>query len=364
MLQRFHVPAQDEVRVAHSELRSTVAALFRAVGVPASDAAEGADVLVSTDLRGVESHGVSNMLRHYLNDFRDGTRTPDPSWTIVRDAPSAATIDGGGGLGVIQGPRAMRLAIEKARTTGVGVVTVRNSGHLGAVGHHAMLAARAGMVGVCMCSTWHLVLPTFGAEPRLGTNPIAIAAPARNEPYLLFDAATSAVAANKITLAERVGANVAPGWIAELDGRPIVDERPAPPGFAYHLLPIGGTREGGSHKGYGLGLMVEVLSSLLSGSLPSMLAEKAEAHHFTAYNVAAFTDPNEFMDTMDAMLRTLRETPPAPGEERVLYPGLPEYEAERERRERGIPLHREVVAWFDATTDEFGLPRLERLSTG
>lgn len=206
------------------------------------------------------------------------------------------------------------------------------------------------------------MLPTFGAVPRLGTNPIAIAAPARNEPYFLFDAATSAVAGNTIVLAERIGARVAPGWIADLDGTPIVDERPVPPNAAYHLLPLGGTREGGSHKGYGLGLMVEVLTSLLAGSRPSMVAEKdTEAHAFTVYTIAAFVDPDWFLDTMDAMLRTLRETPPAPGEARVLYPGLPEHEEERTRRERGIPLHREVVAWFDGITDELGLPRLERL---
>jgi LDH2 family malate/lactate/ureidoglycolate dehydrogenase len=224
-----------------------------------------------------------------------------------------------------------------------------------------MLAARSGMVGICMCSTWRLVLPTFGAVPQLGTNPIAIAAPARSEPFLLFDAATSAVAGNKIVLAERVGAPVAPGWIAELDGSPILEERPVPPNFAYHLLPVGGTREGGSHKGYGLALMVEVLSTLLSGARPNMVTDlDGEAHHFAAYDIAAFTDRESFLDSMDEMLRTLRETPPAPGEERVLYPGMPEAEAESQRAVRGIPLHREVVEWFDATTSELGIPALER----
>jgi len=362
MLERFHVPRDDEVRIAEGALRATVTGLFEAVGVPAGDAAEGADVLVSTDLRGVESHGVSNMLRHYIADFRDGTSNPDPKWRIVREAPAVATIDGDGGLGVIQGPRAMRLAMEKARQCGVGVVTLRNSGHLGAVGHHAMLAAREDMIGLCMCGTWRLVLPTFGAVPRLGTNPIGIAAPARSEPFFLFDAATSSVAGNKITLAKRVGAPVAPGWIADAEGRPIVEERAVPADDAYFLLPLGGTREGGSHKGYGLGLMVEVLSSVLSGQTPSMIGDQDnEAHHFTAYNIAAFCELEQFKSTMDDVLRTLRETPPAPGEERVLYPGLPEYEAERDRRAGGIPLHREVVDWFDSATDEFGLPRLRRL---
>jgi LDH2 family malate/lactate/ureidoglycolate dehydrogenase len=368
MLERFHVPKEQEVRVSDAALRRTIADLFVACGVPEADAATGADVLTMTDLRGVETHGVSNMLRAYIGWFQDGRLNPNPQQSIVRETPGTATIDGDRGLGLIQGTAAMQLAIDKARNVGVGVVTMRNSGHLGAVGHFSMQAAQQDMVGMCFTAMSTLVLPTFGAVPRLGTNPISIAAPANREPFLLYDAATSTIAGNKIMLARRVGANMEPGWIADPDGTPIMEEQAVPDGLmyglgAYNLLPLGGTREQGSHKGYGLGLMVEVLATLLSGTIPSMVEDKAPiaSHHFAAFNIAAFDDVDHFKDTMDRMLQTLTETPPAPGHERVIYPGLPEAESEIDRRANGIPLHREVIDWFNRTTDELGVPRLETI---
>ena len=239
---------------------------------------------------------------------------------------------------------------------------MHNSGHLGAIGHYAMLAAREDMVGVCMTVGGTRVAPTFGAEGRMGTNPISIAAPARSEPFLLFDAATSAISGNKIHLAERVGEPLLPGWIASKDGTPIMHETPAVFAGEYVQLPMGGTREQGSHKGYGFALMGEILCALLAGKTPSMLAPDEAVtrfgHYFAAYDIAGFTDLDGFKDTMDGMLRTLRTTPPAPGHDRVLYPGLPEYEEEQDRRANGIPLHREVIEWFDGIARELSVPRL------
>jgi LDH2 family malate/lactate/ureidoglycolate dehydrogenase len=277
----------------------------------------------------------------------------------VRESPSTATIDGDGGLGIILGPKAMRIAIDKAKTVGVGIVTMYNGRHLGAVGHHAMLAAKEDMVGMCMTATQPSVLPTFGAEARFGTNPVAIAAPAKTQPSVLFDVATSAVAGNKIGLAARVGSNLLPGWIADREGNPIVEETPTLPRGQYFQLPLGGTREQGSHKGYGLALMVEIMATMLSGTLPVGLDRSTGyKHFFAAYNIAAFTDVAEFKEHMDQMLEWLRETKPAPGQERVLYPGLLEYEDEKERREHGIPLHKEVIQWFGKITSELGVPPL------
>lgn len=366
MLERFHVPEADQIRVSEAALRKCVTEIFVACGVPAEDAADGADVLVWADLRGVETHGVSNMMRQYVSWFRSGELNPNPAATILREMPGSAAFDGDRGLGILQGKKAMQLAIDKAHTVGVGVVTMRNSAHLGAVGYFAMQAARQGLIGVCMTAMSKFVLPTFGAEPRLGTNPISIAAPAGNEPFLIYDAATSTIAGNKIGLARRVGANIEPGWIAEADGTPIMDARPVPSGERYalkgfNLLPLGGTREQGSHKGFGLGLMVETLTTMLSGSVPNMVKDQhpLARHHFAAYNIAAFCDPDEFNETMDAMLQTLAATPPAPGHTRVVYPGLPEHETEVERRAHGIPLHREVIDWFNGCTESFGLDCIE-----
>ena len=360
MLERFKVPKEDVVRVPERSLRTTVEAVFEKMGVPHDEAAEGTDVLVMADLRGVETHGVSNMLRYYVDQYNEGALNPRPAWRVLRESPGTATIDGNRGLGLMLAPRAMRLAIGKAREVGVGVVTMRNAGHMGAVGHHAMIAAKNNMVGVCSTSGGNLMVPTFAAEPRFGTNPISIAAPAKKEAPLLFDAATTAIAGNKIWLAERVGADLLPGWISEPDGTPIMESTPPRPKGEYYQRPLGGTREQGSHKGYGFALMAEVLGTLLSGESPSMLGEPklAQDHYFAAYNIEAFTDLEEFKERMDRMLHTLKTTKPAPGHDRVLYPGLSEHEEEQDRRANGIPLHKEVIEWFAGITSEMSITPL------
>jgi len=174
-----------------------------------------------------------------------------------------------------------------------------------------------------------------------------------------FDAATSAIAGNKIRLAIRVGSPLLPSWVTDRDGTPIMEEKPVFDRDQYYQAPLGGTREQGSHKGYGLALMAEVLSTVLSGALPTMLAPgSGSKNHFAAYNIEAFTDVEQFKTTMDEMLRTLRTAKPAPGQERVLYPGLSEAEEIETRRTKGIPLHREVVQWFAECTGELGIPSL------
>jgi len=362
ILERFKVPAKDQVMVSEAALRRTVTQIFEKLGLTPEDAAEGADVLTMTDLRGVETHGVSNMLRAYVRDYKAGKLDPRPGWRIARESPGTAVIDAERRLGITVGPKAMRLAIEKARRVGVGVVTVFNSGHFGAIGHYAVQAAEQGMVGVCFTGAGLSVVPTYAAKPLLGTNPIALAAPARHEAPMLFDAATSAIAGNKIRLAIRVGSPLLPGWVTDNEGIPIMEEKPVFDRDEYHQAPLGGTREQGSHKGYGLALMAEVLSTVLSGALPTMLAAgSGSKNHFAAYNIEAFTDPELFKDTMDGMLKTLRTATPAPGQERVLYPGLSEAEEIQHRRAHGIPLHKVVIQWFSVCTGEMGLEPLETL---
>ena len=359
ILERFKVPEKDQVLVGEAALRTTVAQIFEKLGLTPEDAAEGADVLTMTDLRGVETHGVSNMLRAYVRDYKAGKLDPRPGWRIVRQSPATAVIDAEKRLGIIVAPKAMRLAIDKARAVGVGVVAVYNSGHFGAIGHYAMQAAQQGMVGVCYTGAGLSVVPTFAAKPMIGTNPIALAAPARHEAPMLFDAATSAIAGNKIRLAIRVGSPLLPGWVTDKDGTPIMEEKPVFDRDDFFQAPLGGTREQGSHKGFGFALMAEVLSTVLSGATPTMLLPASGSKtHFAAYDIAAFTDPEQFKTTMDDMLRTLRTAQPAPGEERVLYPGLSEAEEVDHRRAHGIPLHKEVLAWFADCTRELGLPPL------
>ena len=363
ILERFKVPQKDQVLVSEGALRRTVTQIFEKLGVSPEDSAEGADVLTMTDLRGVETHGVSNMLRAYVRDYRAGKLDPRPDWRVVRESPGTAVIDAQRRLGIIVGPKAMRMAVEKARRVGVGVVTVHNSGHFGAIGHYAMQATLHDMVGVCFTGAGLSVVPTFASKPLLGTNPIALAAPARHEAPMLFDAATSAIAGNKIRLAIRVGSPLLPGWVTDKDGNPIMEEKPVFDRDEYHQAPLGGTREQGSHKGYGFALMAEVLSTVLSGALPTMLAPgSGSKNHFAAYNIEVFTDVEQFKDTMDEMLKTLRTATPVSGQDRVLYPGLSESEEMRSRRAHGIPLHREVIQWFAECTTELGIAPLAIMS--
>ncbi len=339
-LDAFHVREKDAVRVSHEPLKDLTQGLISKMGVPVDDAALAADVLVSADLKGHDSHGVSNMLPLYINWYGDGRINPRPNWKIVRDRPSAATIDCDRGLGVILGPKAMEIAIEKAKVTGVGMVTLAKGQHMGMAQYHARLALEHDMIGVCMTASTSAVPPTFGREARLGTNPISFAAPSANEGPFVLDMATSTIAVNKFRNAKRLGEKLPPGMIAGIDGVPIMSSVLVPD--EYFPLPLGSTREMGSHKGYGLAAMVEILCSLLSGS--GFVARDGPFQHMVAaYSIDAFTDVKPFKDDMDEFIRSLKSTEPAAGQKRVLVPGEPEAEEEVERLTRGIPLHRDVV---------------------
>ena len=351
MLERFHVPDEVAVRVTETALRSTVERIFMKLGVPPDDAGLAADVLLASDLRGVETHGVSNILRAYVRGYSDGTINPRPDWRIVRETASCATVDCDRGLGIIVAPKVMEIAIEKARNTGVGMASMANGRHLGMAAYHAMMALEHDMIGVCATSCSPRVAPTFVAEAAIGTNPIAVAAPADREVPFVFDAAMSTISGNKVRLATRLGVDMAPGWITAPDGTPLMEETPVPDEWA--LLPLGGTREMGSHKGYGLAVVVDILGGILNGNATAPVGRYDTHGHFVAaYAIDAFTDVADFKRGMDEYLRALRSLKPAPGHERVLYAGLLEAEEEVERRQNGIPLHPEVIDWFKNTCAE------------
>jgi LDH2 family malate/lactate/ureidoglycolate dehydrogenase len=354
LLEQFHVPENVAVRVDHEKLHTTVTALLTRVGVPGDDAALCADALVSADLRAVESHGVSNMLRSYMSNIGNGHINPVPNWKITRETASCATIDCDTGLGTILAQKAMDIAIEKARKTGAGLVSMGNGRHLGMAAYHAMKAIPHDMIGQCMTACGPSVLVTDSAENGMGTNPIAVAAPAGEEPPFVFDAAMSMVANNKIGLARRLGIPVEPGWIADDDGVPIMERVDVPEDFK--LLPAGSTRELGSHKTFSMGVMVDILGGLLNGSPAGVIAPRGHNNHFVAaYSIDAFIDVAEFKAAMDDYLRALRNLRPARGKERVIYAGVPEAEAEIDRRANGIPLHPEVTDWFKSACAEHGV---------
>ena len=230
MLDRFKVPEAIAMRVAPDDVRATVEDIFGALGMPEEDARQATDVLIYADVRGIDTHGVSNMMRRYVRGFENGSINPTPRWTVVREAPGVATIDSDAGLGLVVGPAAMDLAMDKAEQCGVGTVVVTNGRHYGAAAYHASMALERDMIGLSMTTGGLRLVPTHGAKAMVGLNPLGVAAPARQEAPFIFDASMSSVAGNKIRLAQRLGKTILPGWIAGTDGTPIMEEGEAPEG--------------------------------------------------------------------------------------------------------------------------------------
>ena len=357
MLKRFLVPKDDRVFVSEEAARGATEMIFQKMGMTDEDAALSADVLLTSDLRGCESHGVSNMLRNYVALYGAGRQNPRPNVKVLRESPVSATLDADQGLGIQVGPKAMEMAIEKAETTGMGAVAVQNCGHVGMLAYYPLMALKHDMIGVCMVSAGGgLQVPLWGTEPVFGTHPIAWGAPADKHPPFVFDVATTQVAANKLMLTRRIGSHLEPGWITGLDGEPIMEEIDSPNYGGFYMLPFGGTREQGGHKGYGFATIVDIMSGILSGNGPGFLAGGNQHSQFVmAIKIEAFLDAADFKADMDKLLGRLASMKPIAGQERVYYAGLIEHEEEQIRKEQGIPYHREVVEWFNQAAGELEL---------
>jgi LDH2 family malate/lactate/ureidoglycolate dehydrogenase len=296
---------------------------------------------------------------------------PQPDIRLIHETPATALVDGGGGLGQPVSKRAMRMAIEKARQVGAGFVTVRNSNHFGIAGYYAMLALPHEMIGICTTNSAVLVVPTFGRDAMLGTNPISVAAPAGRERPFVLDMATSTVPRGKLEVYNRMNKPMPLGWATDEVGEASTDaghvlgnmERLAGGG----LLPLGGAGELLSgHKGYGLALLVDILSGVLPGAgYADNIYLKDEAgkplptnvgHFFGALRVDGFRPVAEFKATMDDIIRRLKDSAKAVGQERIYIHGEKEYELTDERRANGVLLHPKVMADLQAMVGEFGVP--------
>jgi L-2-hydroxycarboxylate dehydrogenase (NAD+) len=336
-------------------LREFSTRVFIHCGVPEPDAMLAADVLATSDLRGIDSHGVAR-LHTYFDMLALGRINPRPSVTIVRQTPSTATVDGDNGLGLVVGPQANAIAIEKALSVGSGWVSVCNTNHFGIAGYYPLQALKHDLIGWAMTNSSKLVAPLWGAERMLGTNPIAIAFPGLFEPPIVIDMATSATAYGKIEIAQRKGQPLAAGWAVDRAGEVTLDPGAMIDGGA--LSALGGDRDHGGHKGYCLSAMVDILSSVLSGAnwgpfappfalrqeIPSQKVGKGIGHFFGALQIAGFIEPDEFKRQTDHWIRTFRDTKPAPGTAGPLIPGDPERAAEAIRSQQGIPLLSAVVS--------------------
>lgn len=344
-------------RVDAERLRAFVAALLERLDLRKQDARVVADVLVEADLRGIESHGVAALVSHagYARHLRTGRIKAQPEVRLVADRPGLSVFDGDDGLGMIVGRRAMEHAITRAGQVGVHLAVVRHSRHFGIAGYYAMLALERGMIGLAGTNASPRVVPTFGRVPLYGTNPIAFAAPAGEQEPFLLDMATSAVASGKIVVAARHRTPIPEGWAADAEGRPTTDLEAVLK--ARRLLPLGSRPELSSYKGYGLAVMVEILSAVLAGGpvMPDE-SEPRRAHWFMAIDIGQAIDPAEFAALMDEMLHRLKTSAPAPGHERVLVAGERELAHRREALARGVPLHPEVAAGLRALATELSVP--------
>ncbi|HLT07942.1 MAG TPA: Ldh family oxidoreductase [Cyclobacteriaceae bacterium] len=348
------------------QLQAFTKAILVKIGCSEKDAATAADVLLSADLRGVDSHGVAR-LSGYVRLWEAGRINATPDVKVVYETPSTAVVDGDGGLGLVVAPYAMQVAIEKAKFAGTGWVAVKNSNHYGIAGIHAMQALAHDMIGISLTNASPLVSPTFSSERLLGTNPIAVAIPAKDQPPFVADMATTTAANGKLEILQRKGEEAPLGWIQDKEGFPTTSPYGVKEGGA--LLPLGGDRDHGSHKGYALGSIVDILSAVLSGAnygpwVPPFVAflepdpnpvGEGIGHFFGAMRVDAFRPAEDFKAHMDNWISRFRRAKTTQGFDKVLIPGDPERELEAERRENGIPLIKPVEDDLRKLGEKFGI---------
>jgi L-2-hydroxycarboxylate dehydrogenase (NAD+) len=352
-----YLPVQTAERFAVEVLLRT--------GTPPDDARICADVLLTADLRGIESHGVGR-LKYYYDRIKAGVQATRTEVEIIRETETTALLDGHHGMGHVIAYRAMRLAMAKARQVGIGTVVVRNSTHYGIAGYYPLMAAAEGMMGLTVTNARPAIAPTFGTEPMLGTNPIAFAAPSDMEFPFCIDAATSISQRGKIEVAARAQKAVPEGWLIDADGAPVTD----PEAILENLgkaqaafLPLGGAGElYGGYKGYGLATMVEILSASLSGGayLKDLLGFAPDGsrrpymlgHFFLAIDIEHFIPVDLSRHITGQIMRALQASRRAPGEARIYVAGEKEFEVERLVRQQGIPVNRNLRLELQTMRDE------------
>ncbi|MBN1540853.1 Ldh family oxidoreductase [candidate division KSB1 bacterium] len=342
--------------------------VFTSTGLDAVDAHICADNLVCADLRGIPSHGVAR-LKRYTDGIASGLIQPNNRPEIVMESASTATVDGHAGLGQVVATFATRLAIEKAQASGVGVVTVRNSNHYGIAGYYAQLMLEAGLLGISMTNSAPLVVPTFGKEMVIGTNPISLAAPAgRHRPFLL-DMATSVVPRGKLEVYNRENKELPSGWAVDAAGKTTSDAGLVLENMTRRLgggiLPLGGEGELYSgYKGYGLAVLVDILSGVLSGgSYTNRVYAKKEGkslppdvgHFFLALRIESFVPRQTFVDKMDDLIESLTRSARAEGEKRIFIHGEKEFERYERYKKEGVPLQKKVYATLQGIARDLGI---------
>lgn len=351
---------------SYDYLKNFICSVLEAIGHSPEDARLASEVLIHADLRGVDSHGVAR-LSGYVRLWEAKRMNAQPQVKIIHETPSTATVDGDLGLGLVVGPKAMQIAIDKARAVGTGWVAVCNSNHYGIAGHHAMMALPHDMIGISMTNATPTTAPTFSKQRMLGTNPIAVAVPTLHQPPFVADFSTTAAAVGKLEILQRKEKNAPIGWLQTKDGEATDNAWGLKEGGA--LLPLGSDREHSSHKGYCLGSIVDIMTGVLSGAnfgpwVPPFLAfiepssnpvGKGIGHFFGAMRVDAFRPANDFKASMDTWIEAFRNAEPVDKDVKVLIPGDTARQNTNERMQHGIPLLDPVVADLTQLAEKFNL---------
>lgn len=343
-------------------LRACMERIFEKEGFAAEDARAIADVLMQADLFGIESHGAQRLM-YYHRNIRSGSVNVSAKPEVLRETPVSALIDGHFGMGALVAQFAMRMAIEKAKQSGVGMAVVRNSSHYGIAGYYTLMAEREGLAAFSMTNTGPIMVPTFGREMMLGTNPMAFCMPADPVPFW-FDASTTVVTLGKVEVCQKRGRPMPQGWTIGPDGAPCTD---APrmnasilAGKRGGILPLGGEGEThGGHKGYGLGIMVEALTGVLAQGMtsPQMCGAHGDhtCHFLLAFDPAMFGDPADIRARMSAYLAALRASEKMPGCARIYTPGEKAFEAMARRLREGVPVEENTLAEVRQIAGELGV---------
>lgn len=349
-----------------SKLEEFCKSVFLHIGCPESQANKASQVLCAADLRGVDSHGVAR-LSGYIRLFEKQRINAKPNLSVEHETPSTATVNADSALGLVSAPWAMEIAISKAKQVGTGWVAVKNSNHFGIAGFHAMMALEHNMIGIAMTNASPLVAPTHSLSRMLGTNPMAFAIPAGKQPPFVADFATTTAANGKLEILQRKNQVAPDGWIQDKSGN--ISNNPNELSQGGALLPLGSDREHGSHKGYCLGSVVDILSAVLSGANygpwvppfvafldpPSNPVGDGIGHFFGALRIDAFRNADDFLHHMDNWIESFRNAQPIDSNQPVVIPGDPEREAEIFRRVNGIPLNPKVEEDLRILADKFGI---------
>jgi L-2-hydroxycarboxylate dehydrogenase (NAD+) len=357
----------SKIRAREADERAFIVRALTALNVSENDARDVADVLVAADLRGVESHGIARLDTFYCRRIEGGVVNARPQYAVLCDRPTQYALDAGNGLGHPVAKHAMAATIAKAREHGVAFATVRNSNHYGIAAYYAMMALEHDLIGLSMTNSTHLAVPTFGRQKTQGTNPIAVAIPANGRPPFVLDMATTGVTFGRLEVSDRKGKALKPGWAVGPDGSETLD--PALAMTQGALLPLGGYgTEGGGHKGYGLGALVEILCGVLSGGpfgTALGLDERGMhggnvGHFFGAFKVGALRDVGAFGADLDRELAAFENSRPTPGAEGVIIAGTPEREHTERYRVEGVPIDPKVWDGLDALAQRIGIAKLDR----